>query len=79
MQTLGKAIELRGSAESRSCTETCKVTHTPIHRKASHFTKTSDPEGKTGIVMANNVQEIMKKKNKRKALTLDNFYIQNTE
>ena len=29
--------------------------------------------------MANNVQEIMKRKNKNKALTLDNFYTQNTE
>ena len=29
--------------------------------------------------MANNGQEIMKRKNKKKALTLDNFYIQNKE
>ena len=76
---MGAGIELRGYAVSRSCTETCKVTHIPIQRKPTHFTKTSGSEGKTSIVMANTGQEIMKRKNKKKALTLDNFYTQNTE
>ena len=56
-----------------------KLHHTPIYRKPVHFTKTSGSEGKTKIVMASNGQEIMKRKNKKKALILDNFYIQTTE
>ena len=78
MQTLSAAIELRGTADSRSCTETSKVTHTPIHRKPTHLTKTSGCKRKNQHSDGNNGQEIMKRKNK-KALTLDNFYMQNTE
>ena len=76
---MGAEIELRKSVDSRRHNETCKVSHIPIYRKPTHLTKTSGSEGKTSIVMANTGQEIMKRKNKKKALTLDNFYTQNTE